>query len=468
MAAEHLLQRIVEQVGGGVVGSRCVALVGVDASHEVGLDVLGQFLDDMYALVVLALGVDDVDGLVLRYQGALVAHLATHLAVERRMVEHHLVECVLLLCDLAVAQDVALILGVVVTHELLFAILDLHPVTVLHGSGVAGACLLLGHLAVEALLVDGETVLAADQFGEVERETVGVEEAESLLAVELRLGVLLQFVHVAVEQLDALLQGAQEAVFLLLDDTADELLLCGQFGVSAAHLMNEHGNELIHERSLLVEERVGVAHGAAQDAADDIASLGVAGQLAVGDGESHGSEVVGHYADGDVDLLLSVGALAVGSFGEGVAVFLAREVLDLGDDGREDVGVVVGTLALHEAHQALEAHARIDDVHLQRLQAAVGLAVILHEHDVPNLDNLRMVLVDQFLARHLGLLFLRAEVDVDLRAGTAGACVAHLPEVVVLVSVDDVVLGEMLCPVAGSLVVAAEVLAGVALKHGDV
>ena len=178
--------------------------------------------------------------------------------------------------------------------------------------------------------------------------------------------------------------------------------------------------------------------------------------------------MVGHYADGDVDLLLSVGALAVGSFGEGVAVFLAREVLDLGDDGREDVGVVVGTLALHEAHQALEAHARIDDVHLQRLQAAVGLAVILHEHDVPNLDNLRMVLVDQFLARHLGLLFLRAEVDVDLRAGTAGACVAHLPEVVVLVSVDDVVLGEMLCPVAGSLVVAAEVLAGVALKHGDV
>ena len=182
------------------------------------------------------------------------------------MVEHHLVECVLLLCDLAVAQDVALILGVVVTHELLFAILDLHPVTVLHGSGVAGACLLLVHLAVEALLVDGETVLAADQFGEVERETVGVEEAESLLAVELRLGVLLQFVHVAVEQLDALLQGAQEAVFLLLDYTADELLLCGQFGVSAAHLMNEHGNELIHERSLLVEERVGVAHGAAQPA----------------------------------------------------------------------------------------------------------------------------------------------------------------------------------------------------------
>lgn len=55
-----------------------------------------------------------------------------------------------------------------------------------------------------------------------------------------------------------------------------------------------------------------------------------------------------------------------------------------------------------------------------------------------------------------------------LRAGTARSCVAHLPEVVVLVAVDDMVLGEVLCPVAGSLVVAGDTLSGVALEDRDV
>ena len=64
MVAQNLLQRVVKQVGGGVVGSTAVALVDVHAGHEVGPNVFGQLLHDVDALVIFALGVDDFHGLV--------------------------------------------------------------------------------------------------------------------------------------------------------------------------------------------------------------------------------------------------------------------------------------------------------------------------------------------------------------------------------------------------------------------
>ena len=119
VVAEHLLQRVVQQVGSRVVGSRGIALVGIDAGHELGRGVFRQLLHNVYRLVVLALGIDYLDGFVLVHQHAAVAYLSAHLAVERGVVEHQLVERVLLLGHLAVAQDVAGVFGVVVAYELL-------------------------------------------------------------------------------------------------------------------------------------------------------------------------------------------------------------------------------------------------------------------------------------------------------------------------------------------------------------
>ena len=401
MVAEDLLQGIVDKVCGGVVGSAGIALVGVYARHEVGINVLGQLLHDVYALVVLALGVGHGHGLVLAHEHALVAYLSAHLTVERCVVEHQLVERALLLCHLAVAQDVTLVLGVVVAHKLLLALAQNHPVAVLNGSGVACALLLLLHLGVKLLLVDGVAVFAAYQLGEVEREAVGVEHAEGLCTVEHGLAVGFQLVHGAVEQVDAFLQGAEERVFLFFHDACDELLLSGELGEGVAHLLHEHRHELIHERLFLVEEGVGVAHGAAQDAADHIACLGVAGQLAVGNGEGNGTQVVGAHAHGHVGVFV-------------IAIFLACDVFLFLDDGLEDVGVIVGMFVLQGADQTLEAHAGIDNVHGQGNERAVGLALILHEHDVPDLDDLWVVFVDKLTSGNLGLLLGCARVEVYL------------------------------------------------------
>ena len=241
--------------------------------------------------------------------------------------------------------------------------------------------------------------------------------------------------------------------------------------------MYQRGHELVEEAVLLSEERVGIAHGTAQDAADDVAGLGIAWQLTVGNREGHSPQVVGTHAHGDVDGLprplrrrgvdvtLRV-RMALPSFGGAGEAFLlkggilqSRNLLLSLDDGLEDIGVIVGVLALHHAHQTLKAHARVDDVHRQRLQRTVSLTVELHEHDVPYLDDLRVVLVHQLaatLARGLAL-FRCTAVHMNLRAGTTGTRVAHLPEVVVLVAVDDMVFGHVLGPIFGSLVVARDI-----------
>ncbi len=67
-----------------------------------------------------------------------------------------------------------------------------------------------------------------------------------------------------------------------------------------------------------------------------------------------------------------------------------------------------------------------------------------------------MVVVHEVAAGYGGAFFVGAEVDMDFRAGTAGTCIAHFPEVVVLVAVDYMIGRKVLFPNGRSFVVAAE------------
>ena len=151
-----------------------------------------------------------------------------------------------------------------------------------------------------------------------------------------------------------------------------------------------------------------------------------------------------------------------------LAVSSSRQVADYLDDGLEHVGVIVRAFALHSHAQTFESHTRVDNLSRQGFEASVRLAVILHEHEVPDFDNLRMVMVHQLTARHFGALFFRTQVDMDFRARTARTRVAHLPEVVMLVSVDDVVGGHELFPVRSRLVVALQPFGRTAFEHGGI
>ncbi len=77
-----------------------------------------------------------------------------------------------------------------------------------------------------------------------------------------------------------------------------------------------------------------------------------------------------------------------------------------------------------------------------------------------------MVFVYHLGTRHCGTLLIAAEVDMDFRARAAGACVAHLPEVIMLVAVYDVRSGQMAFPISRSLVVTRQPFGCRAFKHG--
>ncbi len=206
--------------------------------------------------------------------------------------------------------------------------MQLHPVGGFDGGSVARALLLLLHLGVELLLVDGHLVLAQDELGQVEREAIGVVEGECLATRNLCLASLAGVGNHLLDELHAGLERAQERVLLLLAHMLDQVGLCGQLGIGGAHTLDECVDQAVHERLAHAQERVAIAHGTAQDAADDVASLGIAGQLAVGDAEGDGTHMVGHHAHGHVHIMV-------------VAIALATDVANLADERLEHVGVVV-------------------------------------------------------------------------------------------------------------------------------
>ena len=243
VVAQHLFQRIVEQMRGRVVGCAGIPLLHVDASHEFGLQVFRKFAHDVNALVVLALCVENSDGLIVVHKRTLVAHLSAHFAVERRSVEHEFEVETLLLCHFSVAEDMATVFRMVVADEFLFAISDDFPISVLHCSGVARARLLLGHFLVETLFIYGVTVFAANQLGQIERKAVGVEQSKGADAVKFAPSVCFQLVHVTIEEVYALFQCAKKGIFLFFHHAADEFLLRRKFGVSLPHFVHQNRQE---------------------------------------------------------------------------------------------------------------------------------------------------------------------------------------------------------------------------------
>ena len=308
------------------------------------------------------------------------------------------------------------------------------------------------HTRIEALLVHRHALLPADQLRQVERKSVRVEQRESLLAVNLGLPGSLGLVNHALQQLDAILQRAQERTFLLLHHLHNQHLLSRQFGEGIAHLGHECGHEPIDESLLLAQERISVAHGTAQDAANHIPGLGITRQLSVGNGKGNGSQMVHNHTQSNV-LLLVLTILASGHISHNL------------DKGLEYVRVVVGCLSLQRAHQTFKTHARVYHLGGQPLQTAVSLSVVLHKHEVPDFNDLWIILVHKFASWHLSFFLCRTGVHMEFGARSARPCVAHLPEVVMLIAVDDVVFRQELLPDACSLVVASQSFLGTTLEH---
>ena len=168
----------------------------------------------------------------------------------------------------------------------------------------------------------------------------------------------------------------------------------------------------MHKR-LAAAEAVAVADGAADDAAQYIAAPLVGRRDPVHQQERGRADVVGD----DAERLI-------------VVVVHRQRVRGGANQVAEQVDVVVAVHPLQHRGDALQPHAGVDRRARQWLERAIGVAVELHEHQIPDFD----VAVAVFFA--IGGLpgrftrDLRSVVVENLRARTARTGVAHRPEIV--------------------------------------
>lgn len=263
------------------------------------------------------------------------------------------------------------------------------------------------HRRLEAGHVHLDLALATDVGGEINRKAVGVVQREQRGAVErVALGDLGQR---AVQDLHAVFERFAEAFFFLAQHLRHALGHLGQLGIGFAHLGHQVRHQAMEER-LGLAQLVAMAQGAAHNAAQHVAAAFVAGNDAVDDEKGASADVIGDDLQGVIGQILHAG-LARGG----------------GDQLLEQVDLVVGMHVLQHRRDALQAHAGVHAGLGQAFHVAGGVALELHEHQVPDLD----VAIAVFLGRaRRAAPDFRTMVVEDFRTRAAGAGVRHLPEVV--------------------------------------
>ena len=337
----------------------------------------------------------------------------------------------------------------------MFGIFQNHPVAGFDGSRVAGTLFLLLHFCVETFDIGLHIIFAENEFGQIQGETVSIVERENIFTIYQSLAGSFLRSHHLIEQLDTGFECTQECFFLFFDNAFHQSLLSLQFGISTAHRIDERGQETIQESLTTVEESVTITHRTTQNTTNHITGFGIRRQLSIGDREGNGTDMVGNHAHSDIHFFI-------------LTVSLVAKCSDFFNNRLENVGIVIRSLALNSHTQTFEAHTGIDMTSGQRFQRSVGLAVELHEHEVPDFNYLRMTFVHQAKTVYQSAFAVGTKVDMNFRARTARTRIAHFPEVVVLVTINNTFFGKIFCPNSSSFVVTTQAFGGTSFEHGGI
>ena len=98
------------------------------------------------------------------------------------------------------------------------------------------------------------------------------------------------------------------------------------------------------------------------------------------------------------------------------------------------IRIIVRCLSLHDRRQALQTHAGIDAGLRQWVQFARLIAVILHEDQIPDLQDAVPFAIGNGIAGDS-----RTLVIMDFRAWPAGAGFSHLPKIVLIAAPHDAI-----------------------------
>ena len=424
--AEHLAQRLVQQMRGRVILPDGAAPRVVDLELERRAELDRALLDpaEMHEQIPGALlRIGDGEAHAVAAHHALIADLAAGFGVERRLIEDDGAGLALGRarrppCRRATiaATTPARGFGLVAEEfgaRRLFADREPHRL----GRGLARARprrarlgALFIHGVGERSDIDADAARPERVLGEIERKAEGVVKRERGDAVEHV--ALLKVLARLLEDRKAAIERAAEPRLFEFQRLRDQRLGAMQFLIGLAHLAHQCRHQPPHQR-ILRPEQFRMPHGAAHDAAQHIAAALVRRQHAVGDEERRRAQMVGD--DAVRRFLLAIG-------------IDAGQIGDRFDQRGEQIDLVIVVGALQHRGHALDAHAGVDRGPRQiDPPAAAGKLLVLHEDEVPDFDE----------AVALGLRRARrsapdvvAVIVEDFRAGAARPGVAHGPEIV--------------------------------------
>ncbi len=226
-------------------------------------------------------------------------------------------------------------------------------------------------------------------------------------------------VDVLAQRRKALRERPPEALLLGGQPHVRRLRVLDQFRVGATHqLPDERG--VAGQEARLEPQVPSLLDRPAHHSPQHIAAILVGGHHAVGSQERHRPRVVGEDPQRPVGLVV-------------IAVGAPRQRLPELDQRRELVGLEDRLLLLQDRRETVQAEARVDVVRRQGAEhgaRAVGprtplALVVLHEHEVPVLQEPLVVAARQVLGQPVG----EAAVHVQLRARSARTRRARFPEV---------------------------------------
>ena len=206
-----------------------------------------------------------------------------------------------------------------------------------------------------------------------------------------------------------MLERFGETLFLGPEDADDIVLFERQLRVGVAHQPRQLRHQLVEEWRCL-PELVTVTDRATDDAPEHVTATLVARNDAIDDQECAGSDVIGDHAQRRRRKIARVGCRR-------------RRA----DERLEQVDLVIAVHVLQDSGEAFKAHPGVDARLWQRRKRALGVAVELHEHQVPDLDVAIAVGVRR--ARR-SASDLRTVIVENLAAWATWTRIRHLPEIV--------------------------------------
>jgi hypothetical protein len=176
------------------------------------------------------------------------------------------------------------------------------------------------------------------------------------------------------------------------------------------------------EKRFVDPQNLSMPHRSSHNPAKDIAPALIGGKNPIVDQKRSGPAVIGDDPEGNVRFRIP----AIGDLADRFHLF---------KDGLEEIGLIIAPDVLKDRCDSFQTHSRIDTGFFDRMKGSSRIPIELHKDKIPEFQK------PVALTSHLTIGTTTTDtfplIDHEFRAGAAGPCLSHGPEVILLPQPDD-------------------------------